>query len=314
MGNKVETIYEKLFNADFSHQYEGIRINEHCYLAVNTEKKICFITKSFDNNTFKFQTNALSLTLNRSCEIFADNDTYKKKCHILICNSDNKSIIESFITLCLALVKHLNTQASSEEILSFFHSLQQLLKINPRLNSIEEQKGLWGELFLIKESGYNKELINAWHEKPYYKFDFSFSNYKLEVKTTTKEFRVHSFSHEQLYREDDIDIYLCSLMLDEDNEGLSLKELVNQMRVQLSDDYNFLLKLEKSTRELGIFDLYNEYPGVKFDEELARQKIAYFNVKDVPRFEQLEPNGVSSTRYSIDLSTANQLNLDDIVN
>lgn len=48
--------------------------------------------------------------------------------------------------------------------------------------------------------------------------------------------------------------------------------------------------------------------GPIFDDNMALINLSFYIASNIPKFDQLEPHGVTVTRYNIDLSTVNSMN------
>jgi hypothetical protein len=304
VGNsEVEQIINFLVNNRRSYQFTGVPILEGLsYIAIDQEGYITLIVKTNERISYSFSTNYISLKLSNYCQIVTADQEYEGYCHMLRCKTHDIELVKMFAMLCLAIGKQITIDKNSERMITFFNGLVQLFKITPAANLSKERQGLWGELFLLKQLPDTFVFIQYWHSENTRKFDFSCGNLRLEVKTTMNKERIHSFSHNQVYREDDIDIAVASVLLQEEDAGLSLQELIQEIKDQVKENPIELLKLEKAIKQAGMSDI-NE-SGPIFDYGYARSNLAWYYSINVPKFNQAEPKGVSNTYYKIDLSTA----------
>ena len=84
------------------------------------------------------------------------------------------------------------------------------------------------------------------------KFDFSINeNKRMEIKSTIKTSRTHHFKHDQLLSEL-YDIRIVSVMLQKNDYGESLGELIEQIRDKFADNYALLIHstMQKISRTL----------------------------------------------------------------
>jgi hypothetical protein len=105
------------------------------------------------------------------------------------------------------------------------------------------------------------------------------------------------------------EIVIASLLLREDEAGVSLQELINECRVALWSS-PFYLNLEKAVRHAGMED--SSQTGPAFDAVEAERALAWFRSTDAPHFRMPEPPGVSETRYKVDLTGAPRLELSEL--
>lgn len=306
-NNTIQWILNNLEELPTHYEFKGIQIhNKLAYIAVDKEGYIALVVNTLDIGNYLFSTDNIKLTLGINCKVSTNESVFEGNCHILSCKSKDKNLQKMFMILSFALVYEMNETRNSDELVSFFHSLQQLFKTTPSINLQKEQQGLWGELFLIKQYYEITNLHFYWHKDPYIKFDFSSAKYKLEVKTTSREERIHPFSHNQLFREDNTEIMIASYILQHDDAGLSLRSLIDYLRQIYINNPQFLMKLEKSVIKAGMLD--KNSIGPIFDENLALTNLSFYIASNIPKFNQPEPSGVTGTRYNVDLSTVDKMN------
>jgi hypothetical protein len=306
----IKEILEFLIKNKDDSNFTGIPILDGIsYIAIDQYGYISLVVKTNERASYSFSTNYISLKLSNYCKVVTSNKEFVGYCHILKCNTTEVELVKMFILLCLAMGKEMQVEKNSERMIIFFQSLVQLFKITPAPNLSKERQGLWGELFIIKQLSVSKSFTRFWHSETNRKFDFSCGKLRLEVKTTTTNERIHSFSHGQIYREDEIDIVVASLLLQEEDAGLSLQALIQDVKKDISDDHIQLLKFEKVIRKAGMTNI-NE-SGPIFDSGYAMNNISFYNSSNVPKFNQAEPKGVSNTKYKIDLSTAVTMSEDE---
>ncbi|MDR3239017.1 MAG: PD-(D/E)XK motif protein [Clostridiales bacterium] len=234
-----------------------------------------------------------------TCDIIADGEHSEKIMNVLTCLSQDENEIVAFIRLTLAFIKGADEQ-SAKRLSELFTALTNLFANVHRANQMELQ-GFFGELYAIKyfyEQGPN--ISDYWQKKEKMKFDFSISaQKKLEVKTTTNELRVHHFRHEQLLS-DLYDICVISILLREDDQGLSLLELIKEVRGIAMGNFNTLMYIEDFVRNFDESELSN----IKFDVAYLNKNLHIYRAEDVPRFKENQPMGVSKTEYDSDLTNS----------
>jgi hypothetical protein len=145
---------------------------------------------------------------------------------------------------------------------------------------LETVKGLIGELCVIADYHYDSKLISAWHTQPSDKFDFSFSNERIEVKTTSGAVRIHKFSEGQVPGPKNVNVYVASVKLQVvETGGFSLADhlLFLKATIPLAD---FERVLEIATQYLGENPLSVFQP--RYDLPGTLGNIAYFHGALVP--------------------------------
>lgn len=244
----------------------------------------------------------LSLRTGLECSLHVTGNAVHGRFHVLECAPSDEATAEIFILLVDALLNRLTAYPTKarEEILSFFRTLRRLFSVSPVRSQYSQRQGLWGELFVMRETGGATAWAPFWHTDPYRRFDLSGSRERIEVKTTQGTTRTHHFSHRQLYPAGKEQIVIASLVLTGDSEGLTLRSLINETRDELSKDPAQLAKLEAAVR--GADMSAPEMQGPSFNEPAAAASLAWFWTHELPRFAHPEPPGVSNTTYIVDLS------------
>ena len=230
--------------------------------------------------------------------------------HSLCCEATAASDIETFLVLAEAFLSHCRGRDLSATTLgSFFRSLVRLFAVAPSPDLGGERQGLWGELFMMRLARGFAFWAPFWHSDPTRLFDFSTQGRRVEVKTTLGGPRLHRFSHNQLHALPGQEVMIASLILREDDSGLTLRQLIDDCRAAVRATPHYL-KLEKAVRQAGMADSTDSGPS--FDPAEAEQQLAWFRSTEAPHFRLAEPPGVSDTHYRVDLSTAPSLQHEEL--
>jgi len=245
------------------------------------------------------KTKKLVFWFNAVCDVVVDAAHADVTMNVLTCQSDDDNEILAFIRLTLAFMESADEQ-SPKRLHELFTALTNLFASVHKANQSELQ-GFYGELFAIKHFySFGLNLSDYWQKKEKMKFDFSISaQKKVEIKTTTKELRVHHFRHEQLLS-DLYDICVVSLMLRTDDQGLSLLELVKDVQRIAANNFDTLMYIEDFIKNFDEAELSN----VRFDVGYTNRNLYVYNATSVPRFGEEQPRGVSKTEYDSDLTNA----------
>jgi len=230
--------------------------------------------------------------------------------HALRCESAEPAEVNTFLVLAEAfLASYEGQQVDEDALTTFFRAMVRLFAVSPARDLQSERQGLWGELFVMSRVRGFAFWAPFWHSETTRRFDFSVGNRRAEVKTALGAERIHHFSHRQIYALEGEEITIASLLLREEDAGLSLRELLGQAREALRGTEHFL-KLERAARQAGM-DLMNE-AGPVYDSNEADRTLAWFGSTDAPHFRMPEPPGVSQTHYRVDLSTAPQIDYHEL--
>ena len=211
------------------------------------------------------------------------------------------SDLEAFVELCVAHSKYMKGKGFSQ----YFYSLINIFQF-PQEQSFKNLIGLFGELVFIKEvyKEVKVDLSTLWHTKgESSKYDFVLPDFNVEVKSTLSNNLMVTLKHNQLFNGDKN--YLAVIMVEENNAGISLNELISEMveDVNYGNNYNFVLNLEKEKRRISPVD--------SIRKKLSVKGIYIFNSKEINPFEKV-PTEISNLKYSLDLSVSNTYALKDI--
>ena len=269
-----------------------------------------FVKTEDHGKSYILKTNYVSVEFNREYDIVVNSSPERIVCHRISCNSNRVVDIRAFLSVVQSYIEHASVyDLSSEGLTDFFHAIVRLFKVEVDKDSKTARQGLWGELFLMKNFGGFDFWSEHWHADPLNMFDFSAVGKKVEVKTTLKPERIHAFSHGQLFSSEDVKI--VSILLRNEDTGLSLKALIEEARESFRNTAHYF-KLEKAVRIASMDGLDEEGPS--FSESYARDNLAWFFVGHVPHFSCGEPEGVTSTHYSSDLTKAPRMTSNEVEN
>jgi hypothetical protein len=146
---------------------------------------------------------------------------------------------------------------------------------------IESVKGLFGELLVLQDYGFDPHALSSWHSDPGSKFDFSRGDLRLEVKTTAGAVRAHHFSEGQVPGPEGVRVFVASVLLQVvESGGRSLGEfLMDLQKVVTPGDFTRILEISSDylkTNPLAIVK-----PRV--DIQGSMRNLAYFEAEGVPR-------------------------------
>ena len=248
------------------------------------------------------ETKMLSLECNVPVKSSIGGSVVNQTVHIVRCFSRADKEVELFLEIASLLLGGGNQ--SQEDIIETFNTLSSFFseKSEP---SYQELIGLYAELYTIKKFNTIIPLEKHWHSKDRMKFDFSISEeLKLEVKATTKDMRIHHFNHEQLTAIN-MEIFVLSFVLRQDDEGMSLLELLNECKpffIPYKEKYIQIARYLKNTSE-------ERLRNIRFNTDYTESKRKFFDAKDIPHFASSAPDGLINVEY--DCVLENVKSIDD---
>lgn len=181
-------------------------------------------------------------------------------------------------------------------------------KFNKEGLNDEEQRGLYGELYFLREFLKHKNdyigILNSWIGPEHEIQDFQSGLWAVEVKTThgNNHQKVHISSERQLDTSNLDHLFLCHLSLDVMQiSGETLNQIITSIRITLDRDAAANAIFNSKLIEAGYFDKHNslyEHKGY-----FIRQEIFYKVEKDFPRIEEKDVSfGVGDVKYTIIVS------------
>lgn len=279
--------------------FVGMDRDGNCSMVINSSTP--------NQNQIMQKTKMLSLECNIAVTFELDGEMISSTVHVLKCFSDEIEEVALFLKLSVLFI--LDGDFSELHLLNVFKTMVDFFSNKNEPSDIELQ-GLFAELYAIKIFNDSINLGNYWQTKDKLEFDFSISDkLKIEVKSTLKNSRVHHFKHEQLttYL---YNIYIISFMLRYDDSGLSLYDLLIEMKDLYKNDSGRLLKIYKVLKNTPKSRLLS----MKFEQSYTNAKIKVFDTKDVPKFNQLSPSGVFNAEYDCSLDNVKEIEMDSFIN
>ena len=164
-------------------------------------------------------------------------------------------------------------------------------------------QGLWAELFVIEKSLDPFALVNAWHNAPKAKYDFTLGYDKLEVKSTSGDDRVHHFTIDQLLQSEHSHLLIASVFVRESGAGiggLCIKDLYDRIckRVAFIDSR---LKIQKVIGETIGTD-YSKLDSEFFDYATACDTLAFYDAENIPHIDRDHvPASVSKVEFDCNI-------------
>ncbi len=156
-----------------------------------------FISCSENGNLIDINLEVFSVLFNRPCKIYENGICSEEVYTVIQLKTDNSDLQRYFINVVCLVLQQLpptptqkGLRVEIDKIIELFRSIA-----NPPKQTLQ---GLWAELLVVEQSKNPEILVKAWHSSPEDKFDFNDGKDKLEVKSTAKNHRVHSFSIDQL--------------------------------------------------------------------------------------------------------------------
>ena len=208
------------------------------------------------------------------------------------------------------MLNELDEGASFEAFDSAVRSIVELFDALSRPGRYHAQ-GLWAELGLIAYGAAPSRAARAWHQHTGDLFDFADADFRVEVKSTTRQRRIHSVSLGQLSAAEAGETLLVSLVLRPDDDGHSIDDLMERARDVLRPEPPLQRRLEEVLAD-GLGADWRSAATVRFDLDAALSSVRFYRAADVPCVDRNVPDEVSNVRFSVDLSEVPSLSPEEV--
>ncbi len=308
---KTQEILNKISEiTEVTTEYLVFPVDDNVFYGKDKDGNAVFIMNSHDVKQLPQcqETRSLIFYFNKRCILDDGCITQEHVAHVLICKSFAKEKLEAFIRLTYAFSEQVDKD-DHYYLPRLFSTLSGLFDKEKTVSEIELQ-GLFAELYVIlyfEDNGC--PIAMYWQSRNKMKFDFSITDKKrIEIKSTMKSERVHHFRHEQLLSEI-YDIKIVSLMLQKNDCGLSIFDVIERIRDNHSDDYSLLLRIENITSQVDEKQLRD----LKYDEKYIKNHIGFYDSKKVPHFNEKTPEGVFNAEYDCSFENIEKMPFEEVV-
>lgn len=306
---KTEQIYTILKDIQTPNEGFNLRNIDGVFWGKGANCEIVFGLESADTQVMPMiqTTKHLKLYLNT---VFNIDDGFRKvlkPMSVLILQTPDQKYVDIFVGLTTTF----SHEATENGLLKYFLCLKELFSSERKTSHLELQ-GLYGELLVmyILQTDYCKNVAKYYQTEEKRKFDFSISETKkIEVKTTLKTNRVHHFLQEQLNTQR-YDIRVVSIMLLKDDQGISLKSLIERCKELFSDNLYLAIHIERMIK--GIDE--DEFMDIRYNYEYSKANFKMFDANIIPRLHEKTADGVFNVEYDSDLTNTTAITIGELTN
>ncbi|ARV14964.1 PD-(D/E)XK motif protein [Polaribacter sp. SA4-12] len=249
---------------------------------------------------------AISIHFNQKCSLVSSKKIEIEGVYTIIAlKTSSVDLQEYFLNIIYLLVLKLPEVTKLKELKVEIENLISLFNRFTKL-PIKTIQGLWSELLVIEQSKNPEYLINSWHVSPSDKFDFNDGIDKIEVKSTSKSKRIHTFSLEQLNPNNNSKLIIASLFTVETGMGKTIFDLLELIAEKI---YNkeIIIKINQiilNTLGCDFEKSFDKY----FDYHMAIDSLAFYDSKLVPKIDNLLIGSeISRVHFDSDLSKIKQV-------
>ncbi len=275
--------------------------SKHHKIGISNEGYPIFFVKCNDlNKSVDINLELISVLFSKECTIREKKNKSIGKYTIVYLKTQIPDL-QMYFTDVLSIILRTIEEIPSEK--DFGNEIGKMIDLFSKISkpSIKSIQGLWAELIVIEKSLNPEYLINSWHCTPNDKFDFNDGKDKIEVKSTSKSQRIHTFALDQLNINNGSELIIASIFVLETGVGKNINELKDDISHRLSD-LNSKIKLN----EMILKTLGNEFHcanSIFFDYQFASDSLNYYNNVDIHKIDSksIHPS-ISNVRLDIDLS------------
>jgi len=225
----------------------------------------------------------------------------------VVCTNTDENVVAYFASVMESLLPLFGDRPSAERVAK---AVRQIVDLFQRLRRPARRSvvGLVGELSVIDAASDVSTAVRSWRTDPDDRFDFGIGKVRLDVKASSHRHRMHDISFEQANPPEGSMGLVASIWIEAMAGGTALAELVRAIETKLAGRGEEIIKLRTLIAEtLG--DTLPQAMTWCFDEQLATDSLRYFYTSEIPAIRPPLPDGVSSARFTSDLSRCTPLEL-----
>lgn len=269
-------------------------------IAINQKNQLTLLIKTIDTLLIEPRS-FTNLEIRHSVECSIEKDTNSKEKEtftIIVFKNKDNDLIKRFLELITLMLNNFKNEISTDDIEKFVEELIEIFKPEEKISKTT-LIGLIGELIIIYISDNKDELINAWHTRNSENFDFYKENVALEIKSTLKNTRIHTFKINQLYNPK-ITIFIGSILIKEKINGINIDEICGYIKSSIKDkdiEKKFITKLYKVIKTSSVNDF-------EIDLNYSKNNFLIYDAEYIPKITDA-PLGVTEVKFNSDLTSIN---------
>lgn len=221
---------------------------------------------------------------------------------ITLLSQDEEDVLY-FLSVCESLANVLGDYPSEDEVMDAFSRIFAIFeKLNDSAgNSVT---GILGELLFIAAAQDIRQAVRGWRVRADDRFDFTFPDCQVEIKTSLTRKRKHNVALSQIGNSESRPIYFASILVERLPVGHSGRDLLDRVLEGCRGFPDEQMRIwEVMAQTLGR-DV-NSYLSFKFDLTSAMAGIRLYRKDSIPAILEIPPVGVSNVRFLSDFSLSN---------
>ncbi|MDU0808967.1 PD-(D/E)XK motif protein [Aquirufa regiilacus] len=302
--NVFQDLKKQSIDLDESFRVISVPFIKNHKIGISKTQQPIFFIKCCDTEDVKYidiNLEYISIQYGRMCQLKIDNNKIEEDVYTIISlKTDSIELQEYFLEVVFLLVKKISEnpvlkglKVEIDALINLFNKFSA-----PPVKTIQ---GLWAELLIIEQSSDPDYLIGSWHNSKSDKFDFNDGLDKLEIKSTSKNRRIHSFSIEQLNPNKSSCLIIASIFVIETGIGKNIFDLVDLIEKKIiNKELSFRLH-EIIAQTLGK-DFEKSFE-IFYDYKFATDSIKYYYSEFIPSIKLSDiPTKLTNVRFDCDLT------------
>lgn len=261
---------------------------------------VFFIESRSDKFIPNIHLDLIIVEFNQLCMLEECTKIFEGMYDIIFLKTENDELQKYFCDVFCLILRNFSSNISGEQIKEEIQKFVRLFRLlsEPPKKSIQ---GLWAEMLVILASSDPEYMVQSWHVSPADKYDFNDGINKLEVKSTKKTRRIHSFALEQLNPNENSKLAIASIFVVETGVGKSILDLRNMIAKKLLKK-DLVVKIDQIiVQTLG--SSINTITDLFFDYKQAIDSLRLYESNKIPSISPKEiPPNISDVHFSVDLT------------
>lgn len=241
----------------------------------------------------------IKIEFSKECILYADSIKEEGLYTLVTLKSEVSAVQKYFIDILYLVIKKMPAIPTTQNVRLELNTIIKIFR-NFVKQPIKSIQGVWSEMLVIENAHNVDYLVNAWHSNIYSKFDFNDGIDKIEVKSTSKERRIHRFSISQLYKNPSSNLVIASVMTSQIGIGITILDIREMIFSHLVDK-NLILKIDEIISKTLGSDI-DKITDFSFDYNSAVDSLKFFKSEDIPTISQNIPKEITNINFDCDIS------------
>ena len=279
--------------------FHVLRLPQHeaCYVGRDASGSAVLLVKaSGEGRTVPLRLAGIEARFAVQCRVAEPGSSEKiETLTAIVCVSRERGIETYFASAIESLIAVLRSSPTTAEVAE---AVQRLVDLFQKLRRPAQRSlaGLVGEVCVIQAARDAMAAVAAWRADPEDRYDFVVGRLRLDAKSSTNRNRLHGLSFEQANPPRGCFGLIASIWIEAAGGGTSVAELLRTVEARLGANHAVISRLRTVIADtLGETAL--SAMEWRFDLDLARSSIAFYDPAAVPAVRPPLSIGVSAVRF-----------------